>query len=55
MHRPESLRGWTLIEVLVALALWGLLTALLARGFDAFTRSQQHQTERQDQIGRAHV
>jgi general secretion pathway protein J len=46
------MRGWTLIEVLVALALWGLLTALLARGFDVFTRSQQHQTEQQAQQAR---
>ena len=39
------MRGWTLIEVLVALALWGLITALLARGFDVIIRSEQQQTE----------
>ena len=52
MHRPESLRGWTLIEVLVALALWGLITALLARGFDVIIRSEQQQTEQQNQQAR---
>jgi general secretion pathway protein J len=46
------MRGWTLIEVLVALALWGLITALLVRGFDVIIRSEQQQTEQQDQQAR---
>ena len=48
MHRPSSrtTRGLTLIEVLVALALWGLLTALMTRGLDVVLRSQQQQSER---------
>lgn len=40
--------GLTLVEVLVALALWGLMTALLTQGVDGITRSQRHQIERSD-------
>jgi general secretion pathway protein J len=51
MSRSRSfarLRGLTLIEVLVALALWGLMTALLTQGLDGVTRSQRQQIARSD-------
>lgn len=38
--------GLTLVEVLVALALWGLMTALMTQGLDVLLRSQQQQTQR---------
>ena len=44
----SPLRGLTLIEVLVALALWGLMTALLTQGLDVVTRSQRQQIARSD-------
>lgn len=44
-HRPS---GLTLIEVLVALGLWGLMTALLTQGLDVVTRSQRQQMARSD-------
>jgi general secretion pathway protein J len=44
----SRLRGLTLIEVLVALALWGLMTALLTQGLDVVTRSQRQQIARSD-------
>jgi len=51
MHTPLSrrTRGLTLIEVLVALALWGLLTALMTQGLDGVVRSQQQQGTRDEQ------
>lgn len=45
---PHPALGLTLIEVLVALALWGLLTALMTQGLDVIVRSQQQQSERDD-------
>jgi general secretion pathway protein J len=48
MSWRQATRGLTLIEVLVALALWGLITALMTRGLELITRSQIQQTERQD-------
>ena len=44
-HHIQS-RGLTLIEVLVALALLGLLSAMMARGLDGVLRSQQQQDQR---------
>jgi general secretion pathway protein J len=40
--------GLTLIEVLVALALWGLLATLMTQGLDVITRSQRHQSTAND-------
>ncbi len=45
---PHRASGLTLIEVLVALGLWGLMTALLTQGLDVVTRSQRQQIERSD-------
>jgi general secretion pathway protein J len=42
--RPPP-RGLTLIEVLVALALVGLISALMVKGLDVITRNQALQTE----------
>lgn len=46
--RKRPALGLTLIEVLVALALWGLMTALLTQGLDVVTRSQRQQIDRSD-------
>jgi general secretion pathway protein J len=44
--KPKSAqRGLTLVEVLVALALWGLIAALMTRGLDVIDRSQRQQTQ----------
>jgi general secretion pathway protein J len=44
--KPQSAqRGLTLVEVLVALALWGLIAALMTRGLDVIDRSQRQQTQ----------
>jgi general secretion pathway protein J len=50
----QSRRPWglTLIEVLVALALWGLMTALMTQGLDLLLRGQQHQLQRNDHQAR---
>jgi general secretion pathway protein J len=51
MLRPAAisrLRGLTLIEILVVLALWGLMTALVTQGLDVLIRSQRQQVSRSD-------
>lgn len=45
MRSFNTSRGLTLVEVLVALALWGLITLLMTRGLDVITRSQRQQIE----------
>ena len=46
-HRNRTgIAGLTLIEVLVALGLWGLLTLMMSRGLDIISQSQVQQVER---------
>ncbi len=45
MTQPNRCSGLTLIEVLVALALWGLMATLMTQGLDVITRSQVRQGE----------
>ncbi|MDI9331625.1 MAG: prepilin-type N-terminal cleavage/methylation domain-containing protein [Alphaproteobacteria bacterium] len=53
--RPmPRVQGLTLIEVLVALALWALLAALMTQGLDVIVRSQQQQGERDETQARLH-
>jgi general secretion pathway protein J len=48
MPHGRKFSGLTLIEVLVALALWGLLATLMTQGLDVITRSQSHQSAAND-------
>ena len=45
MHRPASMRGWTLIEVLVALAVVALAIATGLTATGALTRNAQRQSD----------
>ena len=48
MRTRQRAHGLTLIEVLVALAVWALLAALTTRGLDLMLKSQSQQKERED-------
>jgi general secretion pathway protein J len=52
MLTRRACRGLTLIEVLVALALWAVMTVMMTQGLDVVMRSQRHQVERDDQTAR---
>ncbi|MCB1974431.1 MAG: prepilin-type N-terminal cleavage/methylation domain-containing protein, partial [Burkholderiaceae bacterium] len=50
-HRPaQAARGFTLVELLVAMAIMGLMALLSWRGLDGMVRAQEQTRQRGDQL-----